>query len=106
MMESVKNVTSGSLRVEPIDSVWNFLSDGRWHTLGELATRLELNREEIREIAHFLVRYGFGETTVFRQESFRLSGYGPSPKVVAWILSGLRHLEARGLRPASCEHYS
>jgi hypothetical protein len=105
-MESVKNVASRSLRGAPVDSVWKFLSDGRWHTLGELATRLELNREEIREIAHFLVRYGFGETTVFRQESFRLSGYGPSPKVVAWILRGLRHLEARGLRPASCGHYS
>ena len=73
-------------RGNTIEVVWESVSDGGWHTLGELAMRLRIGTTTIATALDFLVKYGFAESTDLDQENFRLSCLGPSPKVTARIL--------------------
>ena len=79
---------------DALSSVWNLVSDGRWHRLSELVTGLRLTGPQVREIVDFLVAHGFGEKTIFKQESFRLSGLVPSPIAVAQVLQELSQASA------------
>jgi len=77
-------------RINPVDLVWESVSDGAWHTLNELTTRLGLGTAAITSALNFLERYDFTESTELSDESYRVTCIGPSPGTATKILRFVR----------------
>jgi len=85
-------------RINPVDLVWESVSDGAWHTLNELTTRLGLGTAAIASALSFLERYGFAESTEFDDESYRVTCLGPSLGTATKILLFVRRSRQRKKR--------
>jgi DNA-binding IclR family transcriptional regulator len=48
--------------VSKIALILEILSDGKWHGIDELRRKLELDEDEVREIATFLSKYDFAKS--------------------------------------------
>jgi hypothetical protein len=73
----------------PVDEIWKLASDGKWHTLNEIARRAEVPTEMAGLAVDFLDKYGFAETSAIDVRWFRIRLGAPSPLEIAESLSGL-----------------
>ena len=63
---------------DPVGSVWLAISDRRWHTVKELAERLNSPDMKVALVVNFLAEYGFIQTSR-RMGAFRRVSGAPSP---------------------------
>ena len=73
-------------RPDVIDRVWLVAGDGRWYSRAGLIERTRFEAEEVAAALHFLVRYGFAESSTAGEERFRMITDGPSPMEAANLL--------------------
>ena len=69
-----------STSMGPVELVWSSASDGRWHSIDELARNVPLRHEMIALTISFLVRYGFARSSEMR---FLIDPHVPPPIFVA-----------------------
>jgi hypothetical protein len=62
-----------------IDGVWLAAADGRWLSESGLVHKTRFKEEEIVAALHFLVKYGFAESSTAGEKRFRMITHGPSP---------------------------
>ena len=76
-----------NLRIGLIGCVWVAGRDGRWHTVGEIAKRLEYSPEDVETILDFLTKYGFAKQSFgLLEKRYQLTVDGPSPMETATML--------------------
>jgi hypothetical protein len=73
-------------RYDVVDWVWLAAADGRWRSQHGVAQKSRFNEEEIAAALHFLVRYGFAESSPAEEKRFRMITHGPSPFEAANLL--------------------
>jgi len=73
-------------RADVVDRVWLAAADGRWHSQRGLVQQTRFEGEEVTAALHFLVKYGFAESSVLGRESYRMITDGPSPAEAAKVL--------------------
>ena len=75
------SVTNGCRfpRCDIVDGVWLAAADGRWRSQRGLVQKTRFKEEEIVAALHFLVKYGFAESSTAGEERFRMITHGPSP---------------------------
>jgi hypothetical protein len=75
------SVTNGCIfpRCDVVDGVWLAAADGRWRSQRGLVQKTRFEEEEITTALHFLVKYGFAESSTTGERRFRIITHGPSP---------------------------
>jgi len=73
-------------RAGVVDRVWQAAADGCWLSRRGLVQRTRFEGEEVMAALCFLVKYGFAESSIVREERFRMIMDGPSPSETAKIL--------------------
>ena len=74
-------MTNGCIfpRCDVVDGVWLAAADGRWRSRRGLVHKTRFKEEEITAAIHFLVKYGFAESSTAGEKRFRMITHGPSP---------------------------
>jgi hypothetical protein len=62
-----------------VDGIWLAAADGRWRSQRGLVHKTRFKEEEIVAALHFLVKYGFAESSTTGEKRFRMITHGPSP---------------------------
>jgi hypothetical protein len=76
-----------SRSIGAVELVWSSASDGRWHSIHELAGYIPLKPQTVALTLAFLVRYGFARTSGMR---FMIDPHAPSPR---WVARRLRRVK-------------
>ena len=66
-------------RPDVIDKVWSIASDGQWVSIDVLMKRARCRADDVAAALHFLIKYGFAESSTVGEESVRMITEGPSP---------------------------
>lgn len=66
----------------PVDRVWQVVSDRRWHTVSEVARTVGLPGVKVAEVVNFLETYGF----VQKNGGFRITPESPCPAEIVGAL--------------------
>jgi hypothetical protein len=69
-----------------VDGVWLAAADGRWLSQRGLVHKTRFKEEEIVAALHFLVKYGFAESSTAGEKRFRMITHGPSPSEAVNLL--------------------
>ena len=66
-------------RRDLVDGIWLAAADGRWRSQRGLVHKTRFKQEEITAALHFLLKYGFAESSTAGEKRFRMITHGPSP---------------------------
>ena len=72
-------------RLNPVELVWQTLSDRRWHTVTEIANHAALPNMKVASVIDFLERYGFVQSVA--NGAFRRTSENASPVEIARLLT-------------------
>jgi RIO-like serine/threonine protein kinase len=77
---------SNDLAVGIVDAVWLAAKDGHWVTRDELVREVRFKAEEVEAAMSLLAKYGFAESSLVGEETFRMIVGCPPPREVAAVL--------------------
>jgi hypothetical protein len=77
---------SNGLALGVVDAVWLAAKDGHWRTRDELVREVRFKAEEVAAAISLLAKYGFAESSVIEEETFRMIVGCPPPREVATVL--------------------
>jgi DNA-binding IclR family transcriptional regulator len=83
----VHSLQQGIFKLNPVDEVWQVVSDRRWHTVKEVANDVGLPNGNVASVIDFLERYGFVESV--GRGRFRRTPESPRPAEIAYHLQSL-----------------
>ena len=72
-----------------MELVWASARDAKWHTVEEIAKRVQSTNDQVRSAVNFLEKYGFAYNQFDDRRLFRIALDAPSPKETEVTLRGL-----------------